>query len=375
MSMNIRVNDGQGEPLDPNDDARPDAGGAPPSPAAAAGQGGEQQAAPPMDSDDAELLAAREALAAEQAALAAGTLPAAAAAAPSAPTTGTPAAAPPATEGANQPPPMVPVHVAVAERKARQQAEREADFLRGQVEALRNTLPPAATTTTDTPAPAAPADPIQAAIDAENAKILALAEKADMGEITFKELEQGRIAAQQTIMALSAQRVAPAPQESLADQAIVTAHTNSLYAKHPYAAVLTDQQAQFLAGIAAQELAATGQPVTAGAAGDMRLREAVAALSDFYGPRWGLKPATPAPGSVQQQQNPNPAQPGGLSDKARAAMAKMDLAAGLPPDTRAMGTASQGTDLSSAAIEAMDEEQIAALPAATRHRLLGFASG
>ncbi len=374
--MNQRT-DAQGEALDANTETRPDASTEQPNTAPVAAQGGETPATPTtVDPDEAELAAAREALAAEQAAKD-GTTPAqpAAGTPPTQTTTTTAEAAAPNATG-NQPPRMVPLDALHAERQQRQRAQQEADYLRGQVDALRamGTQGTASPGPAAPAAPAAPADPIQAEIDAQNAAVLALAERADLGEITFSELERGRIAAQARIAELTAQRVlqtvAPPPQVSLADEAIIQAHEQRLYAAYPYAAALSPQQAQFLAQIAAAEAAADGKPYGTGPAEDMRLKAAVAELSSTFGPRWGLKP-------VQQQQTTQPAPQGQapLSPKARAAMAKMDLAAGLPPDTREIGSSSSSIDLSSASIEAMDEEAIAALPAATRQRILGHATG
>ena len=101
----------------------------------------------------------------------------------------------------------------------------------------------------------------------------------------------------------------------------------------------------------------------------MELQAAVAKLSDEWGPKWGLPKRAPAQ-QQQQQQRPNPAQPG-LSPQASARLSKMDLAAGHPPDTSALGTGVQDDAMSEATILNLDDEAIAALPATVRARFIG----
>ena len=81
------------------------------------------------------------------------------------------------------------------------------------------------------------------------------------------------------------------------------------------------------------------------------------------------QPESPTQQPTQQQPPAGQRQP---SPAATARAAKMALAAGLPPDPATFGSAA-GTDaLSDAAIMGMSDDEIAALPAATKARLKGM---
>ena len=377
------ANDGQGGALDPNDNARQPDGTQPPAAPAAAGEG--QPAAAPIDPDDAELAAAQAALAAEEAAKGEGGQqpgqPPAAAAGTDAQQDSIPAAAAPTEGQPSKPAPMVPHAVFHKERQGRQNAERERDYLAGKVEALESIAKgtaPATTPAAPTAAAPTPADPVQAEIDAKQAEIFAAAERFDTGEITMAEFKRTEAAAQARVNELQARRVIAAsmPQQgpSLADTAIISAHLTTLSQSHPYADFLTPQQAQWLAQREMDAAAALGQPFGTGPEADMRLREAVAKASDEWGPKFGitLPPEVVARrAAAAAAQQPKPGQTA-LSPDAQARARKMEFAAGLPPDTAQMGAGSASHDLSDAAIVAMDEEAIAAMPAAARARIMNM---
>lgn len=340
----------------PNDDARPDANT--PAPAT-------------TDIDDAESAAARAALEAEE--RGEGGAPPGAPPAATPPAATTPPADPPAGDKA---PPPIP-YARFAETVGRlRTAEEEANYLRGAVAVLTKQqtaatpgAPPA------TPPQAAPSPAPQQTIAAKRTEIEALAEKFDAGELTLREYERQRGQLDDQIHTLRVEQMRPAPQQtvqqtSLADQQILTGQIQTLQQQHPYAAALTTPMAQHLSKVAMDEAAAMGRPYGDGPAETMRLRQHVAQLSDFYGPRWGLKPVTPkapAPGT-----SPAPSPPGGpqLSPAARARADKLDFAARLPPDTADFGSAGGSDTISDATIETMSDEDIAKLPKATRDRLL-----
>lgn len=388
--MSPEQNDGQGTALDLNDTARqPD--GAPPASAPAVAGASDPPAAP-SDPDAAEMAAALAALAAEEAAKAGGdgqqpaAQPPAAAASHDAQQDSIPAAAAPPKDQPTKPVPMVPHQVFHRERTGRQAAERERDFLAGKVEALeamgRGTAVPASTTAAPAAAAPAPAaDPVQAEIDAKQAEINALAEKADMGEISFSEFEKARAPLSQRIAHLHTQQVIAAsmPQQgpSLADTAIITAHLTTLAQEFPHSQLLTPDQAQWLAAREIDKARAFGRPYGTDRKADLDLQAAVAAQAEgfFLEARIAVPPEITAAAEAAKQrrsggaQQPKPGQQPALSPDAQARLRKMDMAAGLPPDTAQMGAAgSSSLDLSEASLAAMDDEQIAALPAATRAR-------
>ena len=390
--MSPEQTDGQAPGLDPNDTTRPP-DGAPPAPAPAAASEGQPPAAP-IDPDAAEMAAAKAALAAEEAAKAGGGQqpgqPPAAATGQDALQDSIPAATAPTTEGA-KPPAMVPHAVFHTERRGRQQAERERDYLAGKVEALeaiatKGTAPAAATPATGSPAASPPpaANPVQAEIDARQAEIFAAADQFDTGEITMAEFKRVEAAAQARINDLRTQQVVAASMTqqgpSLADTAIVTAHLTTLAQEFPHSQLLTPEQAQWLANRELDKARAFGRPYGTDRKADLDLQAAVAAQAEEFFRDAGIAvPAevTAAATAAKQRrsggaQQPKPGQQPPLSPEAQARLRKMDFAAGLPPDTAQMGAAGSSLDLSDASIATMSDEQIAALPAAARARIFSL---
>jgi hypothetical protein len=291
-----------------------------------------------------------------------------------------PAPAAPATPPAPQGQVMVPKARLDQEARARRTAEQLADYRAAEIEALRNGAgtPPAPATAPQ----GASTTPVSEQINARQAEVLDAARKYDAGEITSEELVRTQQAADAAIAELRfAAFQAPqqaAAQPGIADQIVLQTQLQTLEAQHPYTRALDSRQAQLLANIARTEAAAAGQPYGSTAADTMNLRAHVAALSDLYGPRWGLTlppgaQAPAAPQSRQQAQQPRPtgAQAPAMSAEAQARLAAMDRAAGLPPDTAAIGAAGMtGDDITEARIATMSDEEIGALPAAVRNRIL-----
>lgn len=340
----------------------------------------------PVDPDEAILAAAEaEVAAAErgQQEPAQGEAPSASdtSALPPGPGTAAAPAAPAVAPGTRpqQAPPPVPYARFVEANRAAQQLRDEVLYLRGANEALKAGNPGAAPAAPGAPAAppaaaAAPAPTPQQQIDAKRAELRAAAKAFDAGETTLEAFEEARgrldddIASIREAARPQAQPQAPAnaPQPGLADQAIMERQLAELGQAYPYAEALTEPQAQFLANQAIAEAVASGRPYGSTAADTLRLRQHVAQLSDFYGPRWGLQPTRP-PQSPQQQR---PGVPGALSPTAQARAGKLALANGLPPDTAAMGAGGGSEELSEAAIMAMSEDEIAALPRNVQDRIM-----
>lgn len=383
--MSTERSDAPGDP-GVNDDARPD-GAAPPATASSPSEPAAPPAPADIDPDEAELAAARAAVAAEEAA-AAGGAPGPAAATPATP----PAAAapqpgapqqPPAAPQAGQQPPNIMVPKARFDEVARRLRDTEARLLMasGAIEVLTGQVKPGQAATPPQQGsgapPAAAAPTPQQTIEGLEAQILAAAEKFDAGELTMAEFKRQEAALNQQILAareeaLLAKVPKPAaPEPGVADQAIQAQHLNTLYAKHPYAAGLSEPQAKHLAQMAALELAAEGQPVGTGPLETMRLQARVAALSDAWGPKWGIQPThAPTPSPQSQSQPPANGAPR-MSPQAQARQDKLALAARLPPDTASLGAGAVGDDaVSEQRIEMMSDDEIMALPASVRARFL-----
>jgi hypothetical protein len=352
------------------DNARPDGAAPPDNPAAALPPDGPVTQAP-ADPDDAALAAALAEEAAEQ-----GGGPAAPAAAPQAAPQPPTASKPPAA-AATPPGPqhMVPKAALDAERNRRRTLEAQLLMASGALQVLtKNGQPvPGAPQQGDNgayppAAAAAPTPPQQ--IDALEAEIVTAAEKFDAGEMTmaeFKRLEAGhsrQIASLREADLLARMPQPTAQQPGIADQAIVQQHLNGLYAKHPYAMGLSEDQAERLAAVAAAEFAAEGQPIGTGPVETMRLQARVAALSDAWGQRWGVKPSH-APAAALVAQPASAANGGaGLSPQAQARANKLALAASHPPDTSSLGAGAVGDDaITEQRIELMTEDELDKLPA------------
>jgi hypothetical protein len=301
-----------------------------------------------------------------------------------------PAAAPPAENaGAQAPqspcqpaPPPVPYQRFAEVWRDANAAKERATYLEGAVEVLtrqlagHNPVNGAPAVGTEQPAAESPPDPANT-IRVQRAAILALAGRYDAAELSLAEYEEARAVHEDQILAAQREMLAavPAAQAApanvgLADQKILNEHLNQLYSAHLYAQALTNPQAEFLANIVRQEAEARGHPMGTGPRDTMLLRQEVARLSDFYGPRWGMQPQRAAPQSSPQSAPAPGSRP--LSPVAQARQAKHAMAAGLPPDPASFGSAGSANPISEASIVGMSDEEIMRLPAQTRARLLGM---
>jgi hypothetical protein len=282
------------------------------------------------------------------------------------PTTGEAAEAaapaePPAKPTPPKPGPVPYERFAEMTARARRTAE-EAAYLRGKLEALETRLNQQQQPQNESAAatPLQPMDEVQMI----RASIREQAKRADRGEITFEELEAFRAEAEAKIDAIREARLA-APRPGLADSVFEEQHLNMLYERHPYARALTPAQVENLTRIAYIEAASEGRPYGEGPTETIRLREHIARLSDTYGPRWNVPASKPS-----AQQSPNKAGKPTMTPTAAARVAKMDMADRLPPDVALTGPGGAANDLTEDRLLAMSDEEVAALPAATKERIM-----
>lgn len=320
------------------------------------------QPAAPLDPDDAEVAAAHAAAEAEA-------KPAAAAAEPAQPAAAAPAAAAPAGEPITVP--KTRLDDVLAQGRAK---DAEIARLAGVVEGMKLAAPKSAAT----PAaePAAPTDTVQAV----RTERLALAEKFDNGEISMKQLrsEEAKLddreeAIRDAKNAANLRNIQPS-QEPVGDLRLEE-RTAELEAAHPYASapeVTNDAHFMFLWEEAHRQLQTEGAnlPTAAGQryspAQQFAVRERIAVLSDTYGPLWGAKPATPTAAAPKPAVTTTKPAPGSV---AAARAAKLDAAQAAPPDVNRLAQAGQA-ELTDSQIETMSDEEIAALPASVKARLL-----
>lgn len=290
------------------------------------------------------------------------------------------------------------------EREAREEAAR----LRGRLEALEaSTRQPAPGTAAPPPAQApaptgqmtGPNGEVRRATDAERqeraaqiadlrSRALALADQFDQGEITMRAYVEGshqlidaETAIRETDLAqflLSSVPRPPAPQIAYSDQALLNEQLGQLQQEFPWVAVLNADQTTFLADTATREAASRGAPYGQGVQETMRLRRHIAELAQDFGPRWypGVDPVqllnegnqAPSPAA------PRPAAPASSSPAAPTPPASRPAPRVIgqhPPDVHNLGNPnSRNGEVTEADVDNMSTEEIAALPASVRERLL-----
>ena len=256
-------------------------------------------------------------------------------------------------------------------------AKDEAEYHKGRAEALETVVKgtgsanqqpnPSQATPQSAPTPAT--DPIKQIRES----ITAEAKRYDQGEITLAEYEAFRMEREDQIQAIHLQRVEEkairqAAQPSMADEAMLAAHAQQLDQQYPYLQAMSQEQLFKLRDMAIFQAQQEGRPF-GGSANDTRmLREAVAQLSVGFGPAWGVQ----LPASSETNTQPNRGAPGkpAMSEAAAARLRKHEMAADMPPDTNSMGTAGNGEVFTDQRIASMTDEEIMALPASVRNRLL-----
>lgn len=284
-----------------------------------------------------------------------------------------------------QPVPMVPKPRFDEALVRATKAEQAAAFWHGRATAQAAT--PAQPAGQQAPPAAAPETPEQklAAIQTRQDD---LAKKFDDGEITMAEYKRQERALQNdefTIreeVTLSKVKPATAPAQTGGDELFLDVETGKLEQAHPWVGVFdrvgTDAEWGFLKQQAVDNLAARGVDIRNGSIGRYELRKEISQLCDRYGP--GMVAARAQangiaiPGSQQAPQpQPQPSAQPRLSPTAQARQTSLDLARNAPPDINRMnGVGADGGLPSDARLEAMSDEDIGALPVATRNRLLGI---
>lgn len=323
----------------------------------------------PIDDGKAALEALRREVEEEEAALEAQQNAPPAAPAPVAPA----AVAPPAEPAAPPAPIMVPKQ-RLDEALQRARAEH-AERLR-----LEGALRAA---TAQQAAPAAPAAPPAPTLDQliqhEQGKIDEAATKFDAGEITMSEFVAVQRDAQNSIQSLREQAlyeavVARQPQMGMVDSIFLDRRTAELEASNPWLGVIAQDgnRMQAFAEVARADLAARGEPIQGDSPMEtLRLREAMAELSNTYGPRWYPTLAQPAPAAAAPPGASAPAAaPARPPARPASATNPVTRAAAHPPNINQMGSAGLASnDPTEEQLERMSSDEIGALPAATRARL------
>lgn len=274
----------------------------------------------------------------------------------------------------SQPQPMIPKARLDELIRERDEARLEAARLQGQLEAIQPIVQTAVPQTTQTqPTQREPTN--EEKLADVHARQDELAAKFDAGDITYSEMlkEQRALNAEEQAIReaqlLEKVKPATAPQGG-GNDLYLEALTKQLEDAHPYVLAFKDR-AHFnvLVNEAKKSLDAEGVKLNDTPEGRYTLRKRIAELSDEWGPRF--YPDYQVPGKQPQTTQPQP------SAAAQARASKLALQASMPPDLSTVtptGGGGQGGGLTNAQIEAMTEDELLALPKATRDRILGIQS-
>lgn len=222
--------------------------------------------------------------------------------------------------------------------------------------------------------PAKPAEPSReeqiAVLEAEREDLLKRADDYDLkpSEMLLKHSEiERKIAALQTPEPAKSQP-APTPREDL----YLNEKTQALRTAHPYTSKIdaledADDRWDILEREAAKAMAKAGTPLDANnPVSVLQFRERVAKLTDVYGPLWaGPLDQSPSSPTADPKNRDTP------STVATDRAAKLDMADKMPPSLDKMNASGGELQITEAQIEAMTDEEIDALPAATKARIVG----
>jgi hypothetical protein len=274
---------------------------------------------------------------------------------------------------------------------AKGKAEQDAAYWRGVAEARAQQAPAAGG---QPPVPQPQQQTPEAKLAEIGTAIDALAKKFDDGEITmadFKKQEReltNKEAVLREEAVLAKVKLASAATAPQSDELYLETLTVELEKAHPWITVAdkvgnaADWKA--LNELAYQRCVENGKDPTKGTFGKYEIRKAAAEIADEIGPSWfgprATKAGIPLPGQSPGQAGGSPPQPQpqpgkpALSPAAQQRQTKLEQAAGAPPNLSSM-TGAVGPNAgapSDSALEAMTDDEIAALPAATRNKLLGI---
>ena len=309
--------------------------------------------------------------------------------APADPTSGQPPAQqqPAAAPGQQKPPPVVPVAALSAERQRRAQAEadaqeaaRAAEYWRGVAEGRSQGQQQPATGQPGSPAQPQPTQSTpQQQIATLRQQQLDLANKFDAGELTMAEyqkqnadIEDRIFGARQLMVSASSQKPGNTEREP---SLYIQRETAKLEQAHPYTSLITEQRHWDILKVEALAQLKDDPEFSATPPGEFKdflLRERMAILTDTYGPIWTGKQVQIPPKQQTAQTNgqQSPTTQPGAAPTAQQRLAKMQQAAAAPPDINRLGTVpGAGGIPSDEQVAAMSEEELDALPPATRQAI------
>lgn len=282
-----------------------------------------------------------------------------------------PQPAQPAQPAAEQGSPMIPKARLDEVLRERTTANEQAEYWRGVAEGRIPHPGAPQGTTPQAPAPTAPPQPtadqqLQALRDQQDE----LARRYDSGDLSFADLHRQTRALDNQIDSLREQAILQRVEQQSRgqqDSLFLEARTVELEAQHPYLGIVSRDDLAFLTHTAYRQLVAEGVQLKENdARSKLAIRERAGILSDKYGKDWGYKLEGVAPAGT-------PSQPVQTSATPQDRASKLALQGQMPPNTAGMSGVGRDdpSGMTSGQIESMSDEEIAALPQATKNRLLG----
>jgi hypothetical protein len=264
------------------------------------------------------------------------------------------------------PAPMIPKPRFDEVIAARDEALRQKAFLEGQLEALKEV----AGKGTQQPQAPQPREPTAAEkLEQAQASILDLAKKFDDGELTYSDMKQQEFRLQNYMAQVrEADLLAKAaPPAASNDTLYLDTLTANLETQHPEVLLFkSDRDFNYLLDFTREKLQGQGIVLENTPKGTYEFRKAIAETAAELAPRF-------YPGQVAKPQANTPPAP---SAAATARAGKLALQESMPPDLSTVtGSTPAVADYSPARIEALTDEEIAALPTAVKNRLRGITSG
>ncbi len=219
-------------------------------------------------------------------------------------------------------------------------------------------------------------------IAALDQQITALAQKFDEGLMTYAEMksqERGLQAQIDTIredniVARAAQRSQPAAQPAVADLTFQRETQRLEQAYEPYLALIPDTYFDSFVADVRTQLAAEGiTEIAPNSEALLLFRERLGQQAQAEAAMWAAKSNKPVPKAGGQQVQPTPARviPGN-QPTVEQRRAKLEMQSDMPPNLGGLLRSGGVEDApSEASIETMSDDEIAALPASMRNKLLG----
>ena len=212
----------------------------------------------------------------------------------------------------------------------------------------------------------------------ERAKLAELATKYDDGDISTADFEKERAEIDDRIWEARRSQITPEPKEEPAkvepgEDLYLDQLTAELEGKHPFTREIPDNDPRWntLQQEALRALESEGVLLPPGDRGKFVLRQRMAELTDHYGPLWTGKTLEDLKGETSDsEETPSGDEKPAMSPEAQARADKLALADNHPPDTSKVGSSGDSETVTDAAIEAMSDDQIAALPESERRRIL-----